>query len=96
MATIESRIKSAEPVLKRICKQYAEDENAQLLDLMLEGQRECEAHGLGTHQVVHASKTLIHPRNRGSAMLEISEVPLQVGEVICQTATSWVGSTSRD
>ena len=79
--TMQTRMNAAAPVLKRICKQYAEDENAQLLDLMLEGQRECETHGLGGYQVVHSTKTLIHPRNRGTAMLEISEVPLQVGDI---------------
>ena len=48
---------------------------------MLEGQRECEMHGLGGYQVVHPTKTQIHPRSRGTAMLEISEVPLQVGDI---------------
>ena len=60
---------------------YKKDENAQLIDLMLQGWAELEKQGLGAWATVHASKTVTFPRNRGNGMLEISHVPQQVDEI---------------
>ena len=58
-------IVAAAPVIDKIVKEYKEDENAQLIDLMLTGWAELEKQGLGAWATVHASKTLTFPRNRG-------------------------------
>ena len=72
---------AAAPVIDKIVKEYKEDENAQLIDLMLTGWAELEKQGLGAWATVHASKTLTFPRNRGNGMLEISHVPEQVDDI---------------
>ena len=67
--------------MDKICSEYVQNPNAQLIDLMLEGQRELERCGLGAYTIVHPSKTLTHPWNRGKSMLEISSVPVQVADI---------------
>ena len=81
MNTVSERVAAAKPVMDRIVNEYMQNPNAQLIDLMLEGQRECERCGLGAHAIVHPTKTLIHPRNRGNSMLEISAVSEQVADI---------------
>ena len=81
MASIAARLASAAPVIDKIVEAYKQDENAQLIDLMLQGWAELEKHGLGAWATVHASKTLTFPRNRGNGMLEISHVCEQVDEI---------------
>ena len=75
------RLAMARPVIDKIVFSYKQDEHAQLIDLMLQGWAELEKHGLGAWSTVHASKTLIFPRNRGNGMLEISHVSEQVDEI---------------
>ena len=79
--SIELRCDAASEVMDRICHAYDSNENAQLIELMLEGQSELEKHGLGSFAVFHSLKTVVHPRNRGTAMLETSNVPEQVAGI---------------
>ena len=74
MASIKERLGMAAPVIDKIVQSYKQDECVQLIDLMLQGWAELEKQGLGTWSMVHASKTLISPRNRGNGMLEINHV----------------------
>ena len=81
MASIKERLGMAAPVIDKIVQSYKQDECAQLIDLMLQGWGMLEKQGLGAWSMVHASKALILPRNRGNGMLEISHVSEQVEEI---------------
>jgi hypothetical protein len=80
-SSVEARIKAATPIMTQIVKEYKEDNNAQMIDLMLKGQQELLKHGLGNMATVHSSKTLTMPRNRGGGMLDIAEVPAKVADI---------------
>ena len=79
--SVTERCATANVTMDKICSEYVQNPNAQLIDLMLEGQRELERCGLGAYTIVHPSKTLTHPWNRGKSMLEISSVPVQVADI---------------
>jgi hypothetical protein len=81
MNTVADRCAAAQAVMDHVCNEYMQNPNAQLIDLMLEGQSELQRCGLGAYSQVHPKKTLIHPRNRGHAMLEISSVSAQVADI---------------
>ena len=72
---------AAAPAMDIIVARYRNDGAAQLLDLLAQGQRELEKHKVGAYAVVHSLKTLTHPKNRGTAMLDISAVPQKVADI---------------
>lgn len=88
MDSQDSRLQSCTETMERVCKAYEQDENAQLLSLMLEGQRELERVGLGGPMWVHSLKTLVHPNNRGDSMLEIADIDALV-QNITDVGFSW-------
>jgi hypothetical protein len=59
--SVTERCAAAKVTMDKICSAYVQNPNAQLIDLMLEGQRELERCGLGAYTIVHPSKTLTHP-----------------------------------
>ena len=67
--------------MKMLVKDYIDNPNAQLIELMLQGWQCLEKEGLGEFMTVHSTRTLTHPRNRGSGMLEIAYVPEQVADI---------------
>jgi hypothetical protein len=81
MATLQDRINGAMAEMNQICKQYKDDPAAQLIELMLQGQTVLMKHGMGGYAVIHSMKTVIHPRNRGSNMLDQAEVPTKVADI---------------
>ena len=80
-SSLESRRLAVTAAMNRICKQYDEDESAQLLDLMIEGQTVLRDNGLASDARVHSLKTVIHPRNRHEGMLDVSSVPELVADI---------------
>ena len=88
MATIKERVQGAKKVMDAIVRKYKENPEAQLLDLKAEGDAELERVGLAQSLQIHPSKTLVHPRNRGTGMMDIPRVPQQVGD-ISDVAFSW-------
>ena len=88
MATIKERVQRAKQVMDAIVQKYLQNPSAQLLDLKAEGDAELERVGLAQSLQIHPSKTLVHPRNRGTGMLDIPRVPQQVGD-ISDVAFSW-------
>ena len=95
---MSDRLDMADAVMKEICLQYMNDGNAQLLDLMLTGFQELEKHRLGGRELVHSSKTLTHFRNRGTSMLQTSDVPpkmADISDVACRSATARARSSRR-
>ena len=88
MATIKERVQAAKQVMDAIVHKYLQNPQAQLLDLKAEGDAELERVGLAQSLQIHPSKTLVHPRNRGTGMLDIPRVPQQVGD-ISDVAFSW-------
>ena len=71
----------ADAVMNMIVKDYLENPNAQLIELMLQGWQCLEKEGLAESMTVHSTRTLTHPRNRGTGMLEIANVPEQVADI---------------
>ena len=74
-------MKEIMPEMNAIVREYQTDPNAQLLELLARGQALCERAGQGAKAVVHSSKTLTHPRNRGNAMLDIPTVPTLLADI---------------
>ena len=85
---MDNRIQACAPVMERICAEYRDDPDAQLLDLMNEGNKHLAKHNLLTENTVHSTKTVVHPRNRSGGMLEVSQVPNQVAD-ISDVAFDW-------
>ena len=81
MTSIEVRLEMATAELKRIEVAYESDAEAQLLELMAAAKKELLKHELASYSLHHSSKTLVHPRNRGNAMLEVSDVPGKVADI---------------
>ena len=50
MDSQDSRLQSCTDTMERVCKAYEQDENAQLLSLMLEGQRESSSESVSVGQ----------------------------------------------
>ena len=75
MTTIKERVQAAKQVMDAIVQKYLQNPPAQLLDLKAEGDAELERVGLAQSLQIHPSKTLVHPRNRGTGMLDIPRCP---------------------
>ena len=54
--SVAERCAAAKVTMDKVCNEYVQNPNAQLIDLMLEGQRELERCGLGAYTIVHPSK----------------------------------------
>ena len=70
-----SRVKEIKIAMDAIVAEYMNNPDAQLMDLMSQGETFCKGAGLGGKAVIHSSKTITHHRNRGGGVLDVQSVP---------------------
>ena len=71
-----------------IVAEYHNNTDAQLMDLMAQGEALCLGAGLGGKAVIHSSRTITHGRNRGGGVLDVQSVPELVAG-ISDVSFSW-------
>ena len=79
--TFQARLDAVAPVMNSICDRFTNDPDAALNALVREGKDCLKANGLGDYMIVHPSRTVTHPWNRGGDLLEPADVPVKIADI---------------
>ena len=76
------RIKRAQPEMDRIMKEYVDNADAPICELLLAANGELKQKGLADDCVFHSKYTVTHPKNRSGYILEPSNIAPLVSDIV--------------